>query len=97
MQWFPHHVNTEVFKDYQLPKDIDLLLMGDVLPRLYPLRNRILQVMKDKPGFVYHEHPGCVTTQKKKERYFLLEKNMLERLTGLRSSLPAIQFISTHW
>ncbi|MGR6836832.1 glycosyltransferase family protein [Syntrophomonas erecta] len=55
---FPHQVNTSIFKDYGLPKDIDYLLMGDVLPRLYPLRHKILETMYGQPGFVYHEHPG---------------------------------------
>ncbi|MGE5450184.1 MAG: glycosyltransferase, partial [Methanomassiliicoccales archaeon] len=58
MYWFPHHVNINVFKDYELPKDIDYLLMGDVHQRVYPLRYKILQQMQDKPGFYYHPHPG---------------------------------------
>lgn len=58
MHWLPHHVDTNLYKDYGLTKDIDFLLMGDVTKRVYPLRNHILQTMKDQPGFVYHPHPG---------------------------------------
>ncbi|MDD3365454.1 MAG: glycosyltransferase [Syntrophomonas sp.] len=58
MIWFPHHVNTKVFKDYGMPKDINYLLMGDMNERIYPLRNKILKKMTYKPGLVYHEHPG---------------------------------------
>lgn len=56
--WFPHHVNTNIFKDYQMPKDIDYLLMGDVHERLYPLRRKMLLTMQNRAGFVYHPHPG---------------------------------------
>ncbi len=56
--WFPHHINTAIFKDYGMPKDIDYLLMGDIYAKLYPLRAKFLQIMIDKPGFIYHEHPG---------------------------------------
>ncbi|MEN6324663.1 MAG: glycosyltransferase [Syntrophomonas sp.] len=58
MLWLPHHVNTDIFKDYGLPKDIDYLLMGSISASVYPLRDRILYEMRDSPGFVYHEHPG---------------------------------------
>jgi len=56
--WFPHHVNTNVFKDHQMPKDIDYLLMGDVHERVYPLRRKILLTMQNRAGFIYHPHPG---------------------------------------
>jgi len=56
--WLPHHVNLNIFKDYGLTKDIDFLLMGDLDRNYYPLRNEILYKMKNKPGFVYHKHPG---------------------------------------
>lgn len=58
MFWFPHLVNTHVFKDYKLNKDIDYLLMGAVNNYYYPLRGKILETMKDEPGFLYHSHPG---------------------------------------
>ncbi|HWP96290.1 MAG TPA: glycosyltransferase [Syntrophomonadaceae bacterium] len=57
-RWLPHHINTNVFKDYNLPKEINYLLMGAVNEKWYPLRVRILETMKDKPGFVYHQHPN---------------------------------------
>ena len=75
MQWFPHHVNTELYKDYKLHKDIDLLLMGEIIPWIYPLRTRMLEVMRDKPGFVYHEHPGWHNfTEEEKSTLFVGEK-----------------------
>ncbi|SDJ53131.1 glycosyltransferase [Salimicrobium halophilum] len=58
MYWLPHHVNSGVFKDYGLPKEYDYLVMGAMSRRTYPLRNTIVERMKDKPGFVHHQHPG---------------------------------------
>ncbi len=60
MFWFPHWVNTDVFKDYKLNKDIDYLLMGIIYKKVYPLRGEILETMKDEPGFLYHKHPGYI-------------------------------------
>lgn len=58
MIWLPHHVNTELFKDYELPKEIDLLLMGSASQVYYPFRAGVLNAMRDKTRFVYHKHPG---------------------------------------
>lgn len=57
VKWFPHFVNTDIFKDYGLKKDIDWLMMGK-LAFYYPLRVSMYETMKDMPGFVYHKHPG---------------------------------------
>lgn len=58
MVWLPHHVNTDVFKDYQLEKTINILMMGAMSPRLYPFRVTMRESLKNKDGFVYHPHPG---------------------------------------
>ena len=71
MRWLPHHVPVDIFKDYGLSKDIDYLLMGVIDKRYYPLRNMILNKMKDKPGFVNHEHPGY--------REFIADENIFVR------------------
>lgn len=79
MLWFPLHVNTNVFKDYGLTKDIDFLLMGSVHERVYPLRYKILQTMKDDPRFVYHEHPGYRNFDNEEmEGVFIKEKYVRE-------------------
>jgi spore maturation protein CgeB len=71
MRWLPHQVNTDVFLDYGLKKEIDCLMMGAIHPYIYPLRHKILNAMKDRPGFVYHEHPGYknFSDQDRKELY----------------------------
>lgn len=58
MIWLPHHVNTDLFKNYHLEKTTDLLMMGAMSPRLYPLRAKMLQTLKNIPGFTYYPHPG---------------------------------------
>ena len=58
MHWFPHFVDTSIFYDYKLAKDIDYLLLGCTVKKYYPLRRLILDQMKHIPGFVSHEHPG---------------------------------------
>ncbi|WP_374187742.1 glycosyltransferase (plasmid) [Priestia aryabhattai] len=57
MEWIPHFVNTEIYKDYDLKKDIDLLMMGAV-NNFYPLRQKILYSYNGDTSFIYHNHPG---------------------------------------
>lgn len=77
-RWFPFSINTEVFKDWQLDKDIDYLLMGAVydpegltsnLPKTsrgkYPFREKVLVGMRKVDGFVFHPHPGHKGTESK--------------------------------
>ncbi|MEW5595824.1 glycosyltransferase [Peribacillus frigoritolerans] len=58
MRWLPHFVNTNIFKEYGLKKEIDLLMLGMVRKDYYPFRTFIFETFKDKPGFVYKRHPG---------------------------------------
>lgn len=57
MEFHPHFVNTDIYKDYGLKKDINLLMMGAV-NYFYPLRQKILYSYKEDTNFVYHDHPG---------------------------------------
>jgi hypothetical protein len=56
--WFPHHVPEHLFKDYRLPKSINLLMAGAVFPHLYPFRSLLLSHFKNDPRFFYIPHPG---------------------------------------
>lgn len=58
MIWFPHHVNTDIFKDYGLKKEIDMLMMGFTSENIYPLRHKIRQSLSQEPNFVYHHPPN---------------------------------------
>ncbi|MCQ6280423.1 glycosyltransferase [Bacillus sp. EB600] len=76
--WFPHHINSEIFKDYGLPKEIDMLLMGAVNGG-YPLREKIVKQFKKDPRFVYHRHPGYRKyTEEEKTQIFVNEKYAME-------------------
>lgn len=57
MEWFPHFVQTEIFRDYGMKKDTNLLMMGAVSD-IYPLRKKIIKSYEGNPDFVYHKHPG---------------------------------------
>ncbi|HHX76792.1 MAG TPA: glycosyltransferase [Firmicutes bacterium] len=57
-KWLPNHVNTEVFKDYGLKKEIDFLLAGALSEKVYPLRTKIAREMKGVKGFKHLPHPG---------------------------------------
>ncbi|MDO6657629.1 glycosyltransferase [Anaerobacillus sp. 1_MG-2023] len=58
MVWFPHHVPKDIFHDYKLIKDTDILMMGSMIPKLYPFRNQMYRHLKQRKGFLYHSHPG---------------------------------------
>lgn len=58
VRWLPHHVNTQIFKDYNLPKENNMLMIGAIFQAYYPLRYKILQTLSNNPDFVYHHHPG---------------------------------------
>ncbi|MFY0543714.1 glycosyltransferase family protein [Brevibacillus sp. H7] len=74
MRWLPLHVNSEVYRDYGLEKEIDWLLMGAV-DNVYPLRYRILQEMSNQTNFVYHKHPGYRNYKPhERQKYFIGEK-----------------------
>lgn len=83
-RWFPFSVNPNIYKDYQLNKDIDFLLIGQVYDRIkktgyttytpkgrYPFRDTVLERMKGVKGFVFHPHPGHTASNKAiiNERY----------------------------
>lgn len=69
LRWLPHHVNTNIFKDYGLKKNTNWLLMGAVHKDIYPLRTMMLHTMKNMKGFVYHPHPGYRHFQQKDKAF----------------------------
>ncbi|MGG6311763.1 glycosyltransferase family protein [Paenibacillus macerans] len=56
--WLPHFVEPSIFRDYHRRKNIEILLMGAVNPKVYPLRNKMRTALSRRPGFVFHSHPG---------------------------------------
>lgn len=55
--WVPPYIQTTLFKDYDLPKEINYLLMGSLNEKVYPLRTLIAKSMMNVPGFVRHPIP----------------------------------------
>ncbi|WP_020616164.1 glycosyltransferase [Paenibacillus daejeonensis] len=58
MIWSPHHANTDLFKDYQLERDIGMLLTGAMYDNVYPLRSAIAKRFRNHPEFKHIHHPG---------------------------------------
>jgi len=79
-KWHPWSIDPTIFKDWNMNKDINYLLMGLVNNGLvrwppkgkYPFREAVLQQMKNEPGFIHHPHPGLYI--KEEEHAFLNEK-----------------------
>lgn len=57
IRWLPHFVEPRIFKDYQLEKEYELLLLGAV-GAAYPFREHILKTFATDPHFMYRHHPG---------------------------------------
>ena len=55
--WIPIGA-ASMFRDYQLPKTIDILLTGWISPQYYPFRLHALKSLQGFPGFYYLKHPG---------------------------------------
>jgi len=73
-RWLPHCVNPDVFRDYGLVKDIDLLMMGQIVANYYPVRKAMLERFSGRPGFVYHGHPGYGNVPDDDPRFFVGER-----------------------
>src|SRR5207248_1365216 len=52
------HVDTNIFKNYELPKDIDILIFGASTKSFYPLRKRVkdlIQTMNIKAHIIHDD------------------------------------------
>jgi len=75
MKWLPHFVNPSIYKDYDLSKDIDWLIMGNIRKKSYPLRRKMIEVMSGRPGFVYHKHPGYRDIKEDEKDHLFIGEN----------------------
>ncbi|MCM3719143.1 glycosyltransferase [Fictibacillus phosphorivorans] len=73
--FFPPFVNTEVYKDYNLDKNMDLMMLGDKVSPIYPLRKAIDRYYKSDPRYVSMPHPGWKNFTKEQEQNTLMGKN----------------------
>lgn len=93
-RWLPNYVNIEEFKDYQLNKEIDFLLMGAVDEYTYPLRYKIDIGMSGYPGFVHNQHPGYRDYGQEEEVKSLVGKYFSMEINKAKMFLPMILDIS---
>lgn len=72
--WFPHSVNTNVFRDYNTPKLYDVVSAGRSSPGIYPLRCLIQETLPNVSGlkFSMPTHPQFKMTRQKLEAPKLL-------------------------
>lgn len=57
----PHCAEKSIFYDYNIEKDIDIMLSGAMSPKHYPFRNKLQQVigiMPKKYKCIVYKHPG---------------------------------------
>ncbi len=56
----PHHIDTELYKDRELPKIYDVLFYGNTNPERYPFRNRLQRLLASSGLKVrIIDHPGA--------------------------------------
>ena len=46
----PHHFNSEEFQDYKIEKNYDILMYGNIDPKLYKFRNRLAGLLDTMKG-----------------------------------------------
>jgi hypothetical protein len=58
--WAPHAINTALFRDHGLPKEVDVLLYGNTTAHTYPLRARLAELLPRQPDLRVRiiPHPG---------------------------------------
>lgn len=71
MHWLPHHAYDEVYQDYQLSKNRNILLTGSVLEDFYPLRAMMQMRLKNRSDFVHYPHPGYRRIGEDEENVFV--------------------------
>lgn len=55
----PHHIDMSLFRDYGLPKTVDIFLYGSTDRRWYPFRRRLAELLPSTPFTVrVLPHPG---------------------------------------
>lgn len=98
MFWLPHHVPEHIFQDAGLPRTIDVLMSGAMIPRLYPLRCHMLNVLKGRPGFVHLPHPGvtaCHQAVVGKRYARMLGRAKVVLTCASRYNLPLLKYFET--
>jgi glycosyltransferase involved in cell wall biosynthesis len=74
--WAPNAVETEIFRDYGLPKDNDVILYGALTPDVYPLRARLSALLGQQREFRFRHipYPGYYPAVEEQESVISGEK-----------------------
>ncbi len=64
--WMPHCINFDMFKDYGMKKEIDVLMTGYHMDIIYPYRDKAYQILKNKKYFKEVTRPEETPTHTKK-------------------------------
>lgn len=74
--FLPQFANVSIFDNYNAVKKIDLMMLGETsMPKIYPLRKKVLQHYKADPRFVTRPHPGWRDFTTKQAKEALIGKN----------------------
>ena len=95
----PHCSDTRYFKDYQLPKKYDVLLIGRLSSEHYPLRTRMHRLLQ-KEGAKYnlkvhlHQHPGYNLADAEDNRHVTQYAKLISRsrIAVFCSGVPKTRF-----
>ena len=84
--WMPHCVNLDMFKDYGLKKEIDVLMTGYHFKEIYPYRHKAYEILKNKSYFKEVKRPSETSNHTKKwpvgEDFFKLLNSAKINITG---------------
>lgn len=92
--WFPHAVPSNLFYDYKLPKDEEVLQVGR-LTRPYPFRLKIYNSLKGQPYYRRIERPEETDIKKwpiGKEYAKLLNRSKISFSTRLNHGYPVLKY-----
>lgn len=64
---YPHFIDLNIFRDYNLPKKYDIILYGCAYPNVYPFRARLFRLINNCKMFkkLYISFPGYDIRKKK--------------------------------
>tara|TARA_B110001450_G_C17507841_1_gene435111 strand:- start:273 stop:848 length:576 start_codon:yes stop_codon:yes gene_type:complete len=77
-----HCAEKTIFKDYNTPKEYDILFGGAINSYHYPLRSRFLELLpylKEKYKCHHHPHPGYVKQDAHTDRYLKEYANKINK------------------
>ena len=77
----PHSADTSIFRSYDKPKDIDVLLVGTLNEEAYPFRARLARILPKMAGWQVNifQHPGYEHPDAYTDKYLVQYAEMISR------------------